>query len=343
MAKDIKKLISTRLFKKGAVKVADIVEATGFSRAYVNRFFQEMKKDGKIALIGRANNAHYVLARDEGKAKKGVLFVKRILKNVNLLEDVVLDEVKKNSGIFSDLPKNVSNIVDYAFTEMLNNSIEHSCSKKIIISINRNEKMINFEVTDFGVGIFKNIMEKRKLKNEIEAIQDLLKGKQTTAPKEHTGEGIFFTSKAADNLTVQGSNKKLIFDNVAKDVFIKDILDTKGTRVDFEISIKSKKELSDIFKEYSEGAFEFSKTKIVVGLYKMDDVYISRSQARRILFGLEKFKIIIFDFESVETIGQGFADEVFRVWQNRNPNIEIRFQNANENVLFMIKRALRKP
>mgnify|MGYP001571360898 CR=1 FL=1 len=303
MAKDIKKLISARLSKKGAVKVADIVEATGFSRAYVNRFFQEMKKDGKIALIGRANNAHYVLASDEEKAKKGVLFVKRILKNVNLLEDIVLDEVKKNSGIFSDLSKNVSNIVDYAFTEMLNNAIEHSCSKKIIIFINRNEKMINFEVTDFGVGIFKNIMKKRKLKNEIEAIQDLLKGKQTTAPKEHTGEGIFFTSKAADNLTVQGSNKKLIFDNIAKDVFIKDILDTKGTRVDFEISVKDYEYSTNTINFEILNTGEHDAEGLVVEIPKQENIDVKGSN-KYIAGSLDANEDTSFSFEVIPKNGE---------------------------------------
>jgi hypothetical protein len=45
------------------------------------------------------------------------------------------------------------------------------------------------------------------LKNHLEAIQDLLKGKQTTMPKSHSGEGIFFTSKIADNLTISSSQE----------------------------------------------------------------------------------------------------------------------------------------
>jgi len=71
----------------------------------------------------------------------------------------------------------------------------------------------------------------------------------------------------------------------------------------------------------------------------MDDSFISRSQARRVLTGLEKFKEITLDFSDVETIGQGFADEVFRVWKNNHPDIKINYQNTNENILFMIKRA----
>lgn len=339
MTKDIKKMIMERLAKQGEIKVADIVSTSGFSRAYVSRFFQELKKEGKIVLLGRANKARYVLASKAERAKKGILSMNRILRNSRLSEDIVLQEIKSGCGILNGLPKNVVNIVDYGFTEMLNNAIEHSRSKEIMVSMKRNAGLLSFEVVDYGVGIFKNIMAKRNLNSEMEAIQDLLKGKQTTAPRRHSGEGVFFTSKLADKFSVQGSNKKLIFDNTINDIFVKDAPCIKGTRVNFEIAVKSTKELNDIFKEYSGRAFEFSKTKVTVDLYKMDSAYISRSQARRILAGLEKFKEIILDFKNVETVGQGFADEVFRVWQKNHSTTRIDYVNTNENVLLMIKRA----
>lgn len=339
---DIQKLVLKELVKKKKIKVVDIVRATGFSRAYINRFFKELRNKRKIVLIGKANKAHYISAEKDiaVAAKKKILSLRRILKNVNLSESIVLDETKRDTGIFLDLPKNVAAILDYAFTEMLNNAIEHSHSDKIIVVMERDVKGINFQVIDFGIGIFKNIIKKRKLKNELEAIQDLLKGKQTTLPKEHTGEGIFFTSKAGDKLIIRGSGKKLIFDNILKDVFIEDIKAIKGTKIKFEISKNSKQNLSSLFREYSGKAFEFSKTKVTVNLYEIDNAYISRSQARRILNGLDKFKIIILDFKKVKAAGQGFADEVFRVWQNHHPNIEIIYKNTNQNISFMIKRAL---
>lgn len=339
---DIKKLILKELGKKKKLKVADIVKATGFSRAYVNRFFQKLKEEGKIILVGKANKAHYIFAKKDiiKKIKKETLDARCILRNTNLSESAVLDRIKRETGIFMGLSKNVVNILDYAFTEMLNNAIEHSRSKKIVVTMKRSAGNINFEVIDFGIGIFNNIMKKRGLKNELEAIQDLLKGKQTTAPEEHTGEGIFFTSKVADKLIIQSSRKKLIFDNQLNDIFIRDIKLTKGTKVKFEIAKNSKRDLTRVFKEYSGEAFEFSKTKVTVDLYEMDNVYISRSQARRVLSGLDKFKTIILDFKNVETIGQAFVDEVFRVWQRHHPNIKIEYQNANKNILFMIKRAL---
>lgn len=56
------------------------------------------------------------------------------------------------------------------------------------------------------------IMTMRKLQTELNAIQDLLRGKQRTDPERHSGEGIFCTSKVADRLIIKGSDKKLICD-----------------------------------------------------------------------------------------------------------------------------------
>jgi anti-sigma regulatory factor (Ser/Thr protein kinase)/biotin operon repressor len=338
----VKELILKKLNKNKKIRVSDIVKETGFSRTYIKRFFQQLKKEGKIILIGKANRAHYILAKKSNlsKAKKEILNIHRILTNKDLFEDIILDEIKDQTGIFLNLPKNIISILDYSFTEILNNAIEHSRSTKITVHMVRDNSFINFDVCDQGIGIFKNIMQKRKLKNELEAIQDLLKGKQTTMPRKHTGEGIFFTSKVADKLSIKSHRKKLIFDNQIGDIFIKDIKSITGTRVAFLINRNSKKQLDEIFKEYSEDFFEFSKTKVTVDLYKMGNAYIARSQARRILAGLEKFKTIIFDFDKVETVGQGFADEVFRVWQLHHQDIKIIYQNTNENIEFMIKRAM---
>ncbi len=338
---EVDKLILGILNKKGEVKASNIVRTTGFSRTYVNRFFQKLRDEGKIILVGKANKARYVLATQQAamSAKKEILDVTHILQNKNLSEDTVLDGMKKNAGIFIGIPKNISDILDYAFSEMLNNAIEHSQTKTIKAMMERDKNNISFDIIDRGVGIFNNIMKKKNLQSEMEAIQDLLKGKQTTVPQTHSGEGIFFTSKVAEILIIQSSRKKLIFNNLLDDVFIRDIKNMIGTKVAFSISLSSKRRLNDVFRQYTDSSFEFSKTQVTVRLYKMGSQYISRSQARRIISGLNKFKSITLDFKGVKMIGQGFADEIFRVWKLSHPHVSIVTKNSNDNIEFMINRA----
>ncbi|MEW6088180.1 MAG: DUF4325 domain-containing protein [bacterium] len=338
---DIPALIIKRIKKSGSARISEIVKATGYSRQYINKYFQELRNEGEIKLLGRANKAFYVPAKGRlaDRAQKNITRIHRILVNKGLSEDVVFNEIKQKSGVLFNIPKNVLDIINYAFTEMLNNAIEHSQSKKIEITIVRNKRNINFNVVDRGIGIYNNIMQKKRLRDSIEAIQDLLKGKETTAPQEHSGEGIFFTSKVADFFSIQSSKKKLIFENTIDDIFIKDIRYFKGTKIFFLINIDTEKQIGNIFREYTDDSFEFKKTKVTVKLYKKGLEYVSRSQARRILSGLDKFKTIYMDFKNIETVGQGFADEVFHVWKSHNPGISVLPLNANENVHFMINRA----
>jgi hypothetical protein len=222
---------------------------------------------------------------------------------------------------------------------MLNNAIEHSTSEKIDVVVMRTATDIRFMVADRGIGIFNNIMKKKRLGTTIEAIQDLLKGKETTEPAAHSGEGIFFTSKIADLLTIKSFEKKLVFDNARQDIYVKDVKPVRGTRVDFVLGLRSKKKLVDLFDKYTDESFQFSKTEVKVKLYHQDVDYVSRSQARRILTGLEKFKTIELDFKDVTTIGQAFADEVFRIWQAQHKDVKFVIKDANENAMIMIKRA----
>jgi anti-sigma regulatory factor (Ser/Thr protein kinase) len=336
---DIKTFIFYFLKKKGRVTTADVVGKTGLSRAYAQRFLKDLADDGKIVRMGKANQAHYVPASKYGAFAARPSRIRKIINNRGLAEDKVLSQIKEESSIFQKMAGNVSSIIDYAFTEMLNNAIEHSTSDKIDISVMKTETDIRFSVADRGIGIFNNIMKKKRLASTMDAIQDLLKGKETTAPEAHSGEGIFFTSKIADSLTLKSFGKKVVFDNVGRDIYIKDIQSSKGTKVDFTLSLKSKKTLSDLFNQYTDESFSFSKSEVKVKLYNQDVDYVSRSQARRILGSLEKFKTIEFDFKDVKTVGQGFADEIFRVWQAAHQDINLITKNANENIMLMIKRA----
>ena len=336
---EMKNLILKTIKKKGSVATADIARIAGCSRQYVQRFLKSLVDEGAIVLVGKSNQAHYILPPKNNISKTMPLKVHRIMTNKELSEDAVLHQIKAESAIFQDVPEHVSSITDYAFTEMLNNAIEHSTSEKIDVVIMRTLTDIRFTVADRGIGIFNNIMKKKRLGATIAAIQDLIKGKETTAPEAHSGEGIFFTSKIADMLTIKSFEKKLVFDNVGQDIYVRDVQSVIGTKVDFTLGLQSKKKLADLFRKYTDDSFQFSKTLVRVKLYHQDVDYVSRSQARRMLAGLEKFKTVELDFKDVKTIGQAFADEIFRIWQANHQKVTFVVKEANENVMLMIRRA----
>lgn len=337
---DIRSKIKEFIKAKKRVSSTEVAGNFGFSRQHASQILRIMANSNEIVKFGSTRAAFYTLP--EFIDEVGASAVKRRIKNKNIKEHDVFDKLIAAFPAYHSAPENVQSILYYAFSEMLNNAIEHSESENINIEIESASGTVRFVVNDFGIGVFRNVMQKRGLKSELEAMQDLLKGKVTTNPKAHTGEGIFFTSKAADRFVLESFGHKMIVDNTIPDIFFKEERRVnRGTRVTFSVSQNSGRHLNTIFEKYqsSPGSYDFDKTEIHVRLFTMGTIYVSRSQARRILSGLDKFKKIILDFDRVPNIGQAFADEVFRVFQNRHPDISIEPTNMNETVRFMIERA----
>ena len=267
----------------------------------------------------------------------------KIYKNKNLEEDIVYDELIKKYEI--DKKNNVKHILVYAFTEMLNNAIEHSEGTEISIHYTENYFNIFVIIKDNGIGIFRKIVRDHNLKNENEAIFELKKGKLTSDAENHSGEGIFFTSKVVDYFLISSFNKTF---SSGSDEYFYSIEQNKekcikGTEVILILNKNTERTTKEIFDEYTSDDFVFNKTKITVHLAKdyLGHDFVSRSLAKRILMNVEKFKVIVLDFENIDNIGQGFADEVFRVFKNKNPDITIVPVNMNEEIEFMINRAMK--
>lgn len=267
----------------------------------------------------------------------------KIYKNKNLEEDIVYNELIKKYEI--DKKNNVKHILVYAFTEMLNNAIEHSEGTEISIHYTENYFNIFVIIKDNGIGIFRKIVRDHNLKNENEAIFELKKGKLTSDAENHSGEGIFFTSKVVDYFLISSFNKTF---SSGSDEYFYSIEQNKekcikGTEVILILNKNTERTTKEIFDEYTSDDFVFNKTKITVHLAKdyLGHDFVSRSLAKRILMNVEKFKIIVLDFENIDNIGQGFADEVFRVFKNKNPDITIVPVNMNEEIEFMINRAMK--
>ena len=96
---------------------------------------------------------------------------------------------------------------------------------------------------------------------------------------------------------------------------------------------------AEIFNKFSDDDYGFTKTVVPVRLAQYgNEQLVSRSQAKRLLIRIERFKTVLFDFKDVESIGQAFADEVFRVFARQHPSMELLPINANDAVTQMVRR-----
>jgi anti-sigma regulatory factor (Ser/Thr protein kinase) len=306
----------------------------------VNRYLDELVEDKLIVGEG------------ETKARKYKLldFVDEVIRfDITPVteEDVVWRE--KVRPLLRDLPGNVLAIFQYGVSEMLNNVIDHSESPECSVHVIQNANRVRIIVRDFGVGIFDKIAKAAGLADKREAILELAKGKLTTDPERHTGEGIFFTSRAITKFSILSDDLTYVHNKERgdSDWLIEDVQPgqgIKGTCVFLEMHNSDKQTLDEVFNRYSsgeEGVGIFSTTHVPISLARYpNEQLVSRSQARRVLARFNRFSEAILDFSDVSTIGQGFADEIFRVFSKAHPEIKLIPVKANPQVQAMIDRVL---
>jgi len=316
--------------------VAKTAEAFSCSRTTVHRHLNRLLRDGKIIKSGTTRQVQYFLKTEKNKEV-----------TVSLKDGVAEDEVWKENFLqdFETLPKNIRDICEYGFLEMLNNAIDHSEGKEVYIRSEWEPNLVRIWICDNGIGIYNKIKRDKNLEDDRECILLLAKGKCTTDPKNHTGEGIYFTSRAFDEFSISSKGSSFLRNFVEEDWFLEaqDSPRGEGTALFMTIGFRSERKLQDVFAEFTEensdGMPKFDKTRFPVKLSILgDERYVSRSQARRICLGLEKFKHVVLDFKGISTVGQGFVDEVFRVFQSKYPEIKIEHINANDDVQFMLER-----
>lgn len=248
------------------------------------------------------------------------------------------------SFVFEGLPDNVAEICDYGFTEMVNNAIDHSEGRQVCIFAERTRQGVTLHIYDDGEGIFLRIARLLKLPDPRESLLELSKGKLTTDPEHHTGEGIFFTSRAFDEFSILSDELAFTHGEGGPDDFLLHMeKQTEGTLVHMEIATNSRNNLGAIFDRFSSGPEEYRFDRTVVpvrmALYEGERL-LSRSQAKRILNRVDRFKHVILDFKGVDSVGQAFADEVFRVYARQHPDMELLAVNENAQIAQMINRAL---
>ena len=245
--------------------------------------------------------------------------------------------------MFEHLPDNVLDIWNYGFTEMFNNAIDHSDGTEIWVRLKMTGVNTEVIISDNGVGIFKKIQMELGLLDGRHAILELAKGKLTTDPDNHSGEGIFFTSRMFDDFGILSGGAYFSHKyGESGDWILEPDRFKSGTSVWMKINNHRSRTLTKVFNNFAseDGDYGFTKTVVPVRLAQYgDDKLISRSQAKRLLARVEKFKSVIFDFKEVDSIGQAFADEVFRVFAKRHPEIEIHSMYTNSAVKRMIHRA----
>lgn len=306
----------------------------GLSRARVNMQVRALVEAGYLVKQG-TTRPQYALGENRRSA--------RTYAREGLAEDRVwyLDLLP----LLQHLPRNVLDIAHHGVTEMVNNAVDHSGGTRVAVAMDCDQRRLVFVVADDGVGIFRKITRALDLPDERLALLELSKGKLTTDPSRHSGEGIFFTSRMFDRFVIESGGLRFDHD----DSHDADLLDefeeamgAGGTAVYMEIPVHSDRLMKAVIDQYSSGPddYDFARTVVPVRLAKIgDENLVSRSQAKRLLRRVDRFRSVVLDFAEVGVIGQAFADEIFRVFANAHPDVELIAMHAVPEVQQMIRRA----
>lgn len=304
------------------------------TRQGVLRHIRSLIKEGHLDVSGRTKGRKYTLR------PKTKCFNIKI--NSDTSEDVIWRT--KLLPLFDQVRKNVLDILQYGFTEMFNNVLDHSEAQRGYVSVDIYPNKIRLGVRDDGIGIFNKIQNDLGLDDIHHAILELSKGKLTTDPAKHTGEGIFFTSRMFDEYAILSSDLCFLHTEPVDDWLIDTETSHKGTTIFMTIETSSERTSMGVFNQFSiEDSYSFDRTRVPVSLSKYgEDYLVSRSQAKRLLARFDRFKEVLLNFKDVDQIGQAFADEIFRVYTNDHPEVNIEFEGANDQVEKMIYRAQKK-
>jgi anti-sigma regulatory factor (Ser/Thr protein kinase) len=331
--------VRTFIIERIGAHPRDIAKVTaehfGVTRQAVNKHLLNLVREGAVVAEGNTRQATYKLCPI-------LVWNKSYPVQRGLAEDIAWRE--DIGARLGKLPDNVMNIWNLGFTEMFNNAIDHSDASVITVKIEKNADSAEMWVVDNGVGIFRKIQNALGLADERHAVLELSKGKLTTDPARHSGEGIFFCSRMFDGFVILSGATHFSHDFGEAEDWILEAKTPIGsaTAVYMKLQNHTARTTQQVYREFTSGDdFAFSKTVVPVRLAQYgQDLLISRSQAKRLLARVDRFKTVIFDFEGVAAIGQAFADEIFRVFRSQHPDMELYGIHASTDVQDMINRAI---
>lgn len=332
-AQSIPELIRVFAADRGFVTAGEVAKAAGVTRQAAHYHLVRMVRAGELRRIGEGRGSRYIPDAD----------LDRPYPLEGLEEDRVWDDVVGDLPAIPDAPPKVLSIMRYAFTEMLNNAIDHSGGTLARVRVWARDPF-SFEINDDGVGAFRHVRERLELPDDLAALQQISKGRETTAPERHSGEGIFFTSKAVDRFELDANRLRWIVDNRRGDQAVGEAPEHAGTRVRCDIDPATGRSLEEVFAPFvDEGSLRFDRTVVPLALFETEGRFVSRSEAKRLGTRLERFREAVIDFSEVDDVGLAFVDELFRVWAGEHPETRLVPISMSPIVERFVRRATSTP
>jgi len=239
-----------------------------------------------------------------------------------------------------DLPDHVAQLAQHAFTELLNNAIEHSGGSRVTVSMRQTPTQLQLLVSDDGRGIFDAIGEHFAIADPALAMLELAKGKLSRQPERHSGRGLFFTAKLADVIDLHANQAAFQQCDWQRTQWQPvHAACAQGSAVYVAICLDTERTLDQVLRAYSlDGqGYGFERTVVPLKLASAPQRGLaSRAQARRVAARLPQFRRVELDFDGLTEVGHGFADELLRVFHQQHPEVQLVPLNMAPRVAAMV-------
>ena len=239
-----------------------------------------------------------------------------------------------------NLPGAVAGMAEHAFTELLNNAIEHSGGGSVTVSMRQTPMQLQLLVSDDGRGIFDVIGKAFGIHDPALAMLELAKGKLSSQPDRHTGRGLFYTAKLADVFDLHANNAAFQQRDWQREQWQRARPACRcGSSVYVAISLDTERTLDAVLRRYSlDGAgYGFERTVVPLQLITAPQQGLgSRAQAQRVVSRLGEFQRAELDFAGLTDVGPAFADELFRVFGASHPGVQLVPLNMAPRVADMV-------
>jgi anti-sigma regulatory factor (Ser/Thr protein kinase) len=229
-----------------------------------------------------------------------------------------------------DVKPEVRRMAQHAFTELLNNAVDHSGGRTVTVSMRQTPVQLQLLVSDDGLGLFERVAREFAIEDPTLAMLELSKGKLTSDPEHHLGHGLFFCSRVADVFDIHANqaafqcrgwdHRRWHAGRPAA---------RNGTSVYVAISLDTLCTLDAVLRAHSasDGSYRFERTSVPLNLMGSGGggelALASRAEAKRVASRLAQFSVAELDFHGISDIGHAFADELFRVFQRQHPAVQL--------------------
>lgn len=231
-----------------------------------------------------------------------------------------------------ELPVQVKRMARHAFTELVNNAIDHSGGTQVTVSMRQTPQQLQLLVSDDGCGLFQRVEASFAIDDPALAMLEIAKGRLTSQPERHCGQGLVATCRLADVFDVRANAAR--FQRRAWGgtrwhglPAASALAERPGTTVYMAISLDTTRTLQGVLAELagSEAGGTFERTSVPLNLLLAGDeaALASRAEAKRVAARLTSFRRAEIDFGGINEIGHAFAHELFSVFRRSHPEVEL--------------------